>query len=243
MFNARKLLLLAFVAAAAITIAAPTSFGQSNPENHETLEFVNEPLGTHCGALSKPTAHTVSGGCLIHATSNGSVELRKHVFGIESHITNCSAEFQGRVNEDAEGFMINQVLSGINCQRQPCKEAGEAGPTPWPAHGDEAHDPGIDGETGVSAVSGHTEIMTTVFCAEPVGGGADESCELVLPVNQIPSTHTAEYGAAAPTELTPHGVSGYRCEMVGHWTTETGGAGEVNVAVPHIADEDQAESP
>jgi hypothetical protein len=240
MLNIRKLLLLAVMAIAATVISVPAAFGQS--ENHETLEYLQEASAQHCPAVSKPTAHTVSGGCLIHATSEGGVELRKHVFGVETHLTSCSNEFHGRVNEDAEGFIINQVLSGAGCARQPCKEAGQAGATPWPAHGDEAHRVSPPaGETGVLSVANHREVMTSSLCIEPIGGGADETCEVDFPANQVGGTHAGEYGDAA--ELTSHGTGGFRCEVVGHWNSETGGAGESSVVVSHIAQENKAETP
>lgn len=242
MLNIRKLLLLAVMAIAATVVAVPAASGQLQ-ENHETLEYLQESIGTHCPAVSKPTAHTVSGGCLIHASSEAGVELRKHVFGVESHLTSCQNEFQGRVNEDAEGFIINQALTGASCQRQPCKEAGQAQGTPWPAHGDEAHKATVPkaGETGVPSIAGHREVLTASLCIEPIGGGADETCELDFPANQVGGTHAGEYGDAA--ELASHGVGGFRCEVVGHWNSETGGAGEISVVVAHIAQENKAEVP
>jgi hypothetical protein len=240
MLNTSKLLLLAVAMLVTAAIVTPAAFAQSNPENHETLEFTNESFGGHCSAVTKPTAHTVSGGCLFHG-AGGTAELRKHVFGIESHITTCGAEFHGRVNEDAEGVMVNQTFSGASCNRQPCQEAGEAGPTPWPVHGDEAHNVGIDGESGLSPVDSHREFLTVTFCVEPIGGGADESCEIDFAANQVGATHASEYGGA--NESPAHGVSGYRCEIVGHWTTETGGAGEINPVVIHLPNENKTEVP
>jgi hypothetical protein len=258
MRNARRqLLLLAIMALAVTAIAAPAALAQSNPENHETLEAVNAATLVHCPAITKPTTHTVSGGCLIHAKSQGEVELRKHVFGIESHITSCENEFWGRLNEDAEGYITHQLLSHASCVRQPCKEAGESTPTPWPAHGDEVHKPGVNGETGVaSPIAGHTEVLTTNFCIEPIGGGADETCEIDVAFNQTATPNQYEFGGAG-TEMASHGISGFRCELVGHWITEhikdgsaqgkeenmANGQQEIEVKVTHLANENKAENP
>lgn len=210
MRNARKLMLFAVMALAAMALAAPAAFGQA--EGIETIEITNETgANAHCPVLT-PTG----GGCLIHATSEGPVELRKHVFGIESHITSCENEFWGRVNEDGEGRITHQQLTDPSCQRQPCKVSGVS--TPWPAHGDEGEGPApIEG----------TEKLTTVFCVEPLGGGTDESCEIEVPFgtedNTLPADHEYEFGHSL--EIPGHGVGGFRCELVGHWHTEVGPAG------------------
>jgi hypothetical protein len=259
MRNVRRLVLLAIMALAAAAIAAPAALAQSNPENHETLEAFNEKTQVHCPAVMKVN-HVVSGGCLIHATSNGEVELRKHVFGIESHIATCENEFYGRLNEDAEGYILHQKLFHAGCVRQPCVEAGEPEPTPWPAHGDELHQPGVDGETGVtSPIAGHREVLTTNFCVEPVGGGADETCEIDVAFNDhadVGKPHEYEFGGSG-VEMASHGISGFRCEVVGHWTTEhiengtaagkeenlANGQQEIEVDVNHLPNENKAENP
>jgi hypothetical protein len=248
MRNARRLL-PAVMVLAVTAIAAPAAFAQSNPENHETLEVLKEPPLDHCPAVSK-LVHTATGGCLIHVKSNGEIELRKHVFGIESHISaGCEWEFWARLNEDAEGAIIHQKLvpHPSSCIRQPCKEAGEPSPTPWPIHLDEGHVPGVDGETGIPA----GEWITFNFCVEPVGGGADESCEMSVPFNEIAgSPHQYELGNAV--EISSHGISGFRCELVGHWLSEAvnqtlenvpGGEAETKVEIRHIPFENKAEVP
>lgn len=217
MGNVRKLLLLAMIALAAMAIGAPTTSGQV-AEDHETLEITNEETGLHCPAVNPD--HTVDSGCLVHASSEAGVILRKHVFGIESTITTCNVEAWGRVNEDAEGYALHIQLSGAGCQRQPCKPAGGGEPNEWPAHGDEAHS--VDpprGETGTVPIGTKDEIMTITFCIEPIGGGTDETCEIDAPVAETAISHQYEFGQVA--ELPGHGVGGFRCELVGHWLTET----------------------
>jgi hypothetical protein len=236
----RLLLLLAMVSAAA-ALMAPTALGQL-AENHETLEVTDEHTGLHCPAIA--IGNEITGGCLGHGASEGPVQLRKHVFGVESNITSCNNEGWGRGNEDGEGYGVFGTLTGAGCTRQPCKDAnGDI--LPWPAHADEGHT-GIDGETGVPA----GEIGTTVFCIEPVGGGADESCEISAPGNETaPGSHIAESGDGV--EIPGHGFGGFRCELVGHWRSESGGHYENNPAneledegeVVHIAAENKVEVP
>jgi hypothetical protein len=199
MRNARKVLLLAVMALAAMAFAASTASAQS-------LELTDEATGAHCPAVTL-NGTDVDGGCLTHATSESAIELRKHVFGIESHITSCNNEFAGRVSEDAQGYIFEQVLSGAGCARQACKPTGEG--TPWAASGAE--------NTGTGAQG----FLTTDFCVEPVGGGTDETCEIDVPFNAYSNQHRQEYGQAG--EMSSHGISGFRCELVGHWNSETGG--------------------
>lgn len=242
MRNVRKLLLLAAMALAAVGLSVPAAFGQVQ-ENHETLEIL-DGQGNHCPAVNMATH---SGGCLIHATSETNVELRKHVFGIESHITSCTHELWGRSNEDAEGWITSHnFIGGPSCVRQPCKVSGVS--QEWPAHADEGHVVGVDGETGVPA----GEWGTVTFCVEPVGGGTDESCEIDIPANQA-GAGLAEFGQV--TEMAGHGFSGFRCELIGHWNTEHGVGDDENeenlpgaesedeITIVHLANEDKAETP
>jgi hypothetical protein len=182
-----------------------------------SLEITNEDTQQHCTAVTL-TGTDVDGGCLGHAASEG-VELRKHVFGVESHTTVCQLEFEGRLDEDATGFALEQIFSGANCSRQACAVGGEA--TPWPVQG---------------AETAGTEHITANFCIEPLGGGTDETCEIDIPFDQDPSTHTVELGIAG--EMAGHGISGFRCEVIGHWVSETGGThdgdAEGDLVVTHL---------
>ena len=217
-----RLLLVAAMAVATIT------FGVSGA-SAQTLELTDENTGNHCAAVAT-SGTNVTGGCLIHANSEGTVELRKHVFGIESHITNCNNEFHGRADEDASNAsrIFEQHLTGANCARQACAETFEKGGTPWVASGFEGTPQGL--------VEG-TEYLTTNFCVEPVGGGADEMCEIDVPFQTAENQHRAEFGHNVAVEMPGHGISGFRCELKGHWNTELGGTedgtAEQEVVVAH----------
>jgi hypothetical protein len=212
----RKLLVFAIMALTVTAVMAPSAFAQT-AENHETLEVKSETTGNHCPAIQKPSAHVVTGGCLIHATSTGEVELRKHVFGIESHIVSCENEFWGRVNEDAEGYIVHQRLighpAGTTCSRIPCKENAISPPSPWPAHGDEDSEGGPfqEGE----------EKLEVIFCVEANAASADETCEIDIPFNTLLGAHHRQEFGHEPQEMPGHGVGGFRCELEGHWITES----------------------
>jgi hypothetical protein len=197
-----KLILLAITATAAMAFAASTASAAA-------LEVLRESTNNHCSAVTI-TGTGVSGGCLIHATSEnnggaGAVELRKHVFGIESHITKCDNEFWGRVNENATGYILEQQLSGPNCTRKACEEEFES--TPWSATGTE--------------VAANNEVLTTTFCVENANNDSgDESCEIDVRFKNYKPAHNTEFGFTGATEMPGHGISGFRCELIGHWNTE-----------------------
>jgi hypothetical protein len=227
MRNLRKLTLLAIAATAVMAFAASTASAAA-------LEVRIEANNNHCPAVTI-TGTDVNGGCLIHATSEspggaGAVELRKHVFGIESHITTCDNEFWGRVSENATGYIFEQQLTGPNCTRKACEEETES--TPWAASGSEN--------------AANSEILTTNFCVENAGtpqnpsDSGDESCEIDVPFKNYAATdHHTEFGITGATEQPGHGISGFRCELVGHWQTEVGpdthdGESPINVIVAHL---------
>lgn len=238
---------LVMTAMLVIAVTAAPAFAQL-AENHETLETISEVTGEHCPSVNQDMS--VPSGCLIHATSEGPVELRKHVFGIEIHITTCNTESWGRVNEDSEGYIFHQKFSGPDCQRKPCDDDGVGPPNSWPGHGDEVHKVSPPrGETGVTSIEG-TKVGTFAFCVAPLSGGAAETCEIEGPGQPVfASNHVGEGGHVS--EVSAHGTGGYRCEIVGHGQTESGGRLENEVAsqlettaeASHIPSEDKPESP
>jgi hypothetical protein len=204
-------MLLSAVAVATATgmaVVAPAALGLA--EQHKTFEVTNEKNGVHCPAVNPN--HAMASGCLVHLTSDGELEVRKHVFGIESHIAKCEVEMWHRVNENSEGFFFHQKFidhPAGDCNRQPC-DGGAAPPNEWPMHGDEKSEapPPLEGDGKVE----------TVLCIEPDGGGTDETCEIELPLAETATKHRYKIGAMV--EMSGHGVSGFRCEVVGRFTTE-----------------------
>jgi hypothetical protein len=196
--------------------------GDTSPPPAPDLEVTDEATGNHCAGVTV-SGTDVNGGCLTHAFSEGSVELRKHVFGVESHITDCNHEFAARVGEGMAGYVLEQILGGASCSRQACKfGAGEG--SPWPLTGSEG--------AGLEAA----QFITTTLCVESVGGGGGETCEIDVPFDAYANQHRQEYGHA--TEISAHGVSGFRCELIGHWNSEIGGThdgqAEQELVVAHL---------
>lgn len=218
MRNALKLL------AAAITVLAAMSFGAASA--HGVLIVTNEGTGAEC---SKPTTSgtSVSNGCLIHFSSLGTIEIRKHVFGVESHITNCTMELYSRLGsgslgppvQEATGYFLEQDLSGLNCSRQGCKPSSES--NPW--------------EYRLTETAG-TITLTTNICVEPKGGGTDENCEIDIPFTPL-ADHGYRIGMAG--EMPSHGITGFRCELVGLFDNEVSGTHDavsvVTVEITHMS--------
>jgi hypothetical protein len=196
MRNARLLLLLMATALMGMAFATPVPA--------QTLEATSEATDDHCSAVSV-SGTDVNNGCLLHATSEGGVELRKHIFGIESHITQCNNEFHARLDEDATGYIFEQILNGAGCTRQACKDVGGE-QEPWLTTGTET--------------SG-AESLTSNMCVETIPSGTNETCEITLPLDYAAGGHAYEVGQ--PTEISSHGITGFRCELIGHWNTEVGG--------------------
>lgn len=223
MRKGRALLLLLV----AVTVASTAMF---STQASAVISY-SEEIGGSCGSFVLLWGTDVDGGCRTHATSEGRVELRKHIFGIESHITSCNSEFSGRFESAGYGYLLEQVFSGAGCNRQACRVFIDDDPpiwevSPWNAIGREGVPDGL---------AEGTEFLTTDFCVEPVGGGADETCEIDIPFQSYSNQHRQEYGHVS--EMSAHGSPGSRCELVGHWNSETGGthdgAAEQELVVTH----------
>jgi hypothetical protein len=173
------------------------------PRAAQAIEVTDEATGNHCSAMTL-TGTDVDGGCLFHLASEAPIQLRKHVFGIETHVTSCSTEFAGRYDEAGEGYLLEQVLSGSGCQRRPCRP-GDIEAAPWPVH--------LHAGTPITA--------EVTLCVKPLVGGSDETCEIDIPLHPYSNQHRQEYGST--TEMPSHGTPGFRCELIGHWNSETGG--------------------
>jgi hypothetical protein len=187
----------------AISTVLATSALAVSASSAQAVEVTSEAPAGHCSAVGL-SGTDVDGGCLFHLTSESPIELRKHVFGVETHVTSCANEFAGRYSEAGEGYLLEQVLSGSSCQRRPCKP-GDIEAAPWPVH-----------------VHGPPLAVEVVLCVEPLVGGTDETCEIDIPLQSYSNQHRQEYGST--TEIPSHGTTGFRCELIGHWNSEVGGA-------------------
>lgn len=213
-----RLLVLAVMAVAATAFASPASA--------QTLEITDEATGNHCAAVTTFVTD-VNGGCLTHANSEGLVSIRKHIFGIESTITNCYQEFAMRLSEDGTGYILEQAITGAMCARQACVNTAE--PTQWPVSA-------FEGTPDFEGVFEGTEYLFVTFCVEPVGGGTEEGCSIDYPFQSRENQHSQEYGHVG--EMPSRLLTGFRCEVIGHWNSETGGThdgqAEQEVVVAHL---------
>jgi len=206
-----------------VTMAFTAIAFATSSASAQSLEFTTQ----HCSPVTL-TGHSVAGGCEIHAASEGEITLRQHIFGIESQVSVCENEFTGRLDEDAEGYITEQVLSDHGaCNREPCDE--ETAPKekrPWHVTGreEELH-------------AGYPETLRASFCVEtptnttrPQG---ETTCLVDVPFRDDEASGLQEFGEPPPTEMPGTGTAGFRCELIGHWMTEVEQAGEVNVETHH----------
>jgi hypothetical protein len=209
------------LALATMAIVAPTASAQ-------TLELTDENTELDCPSVSK-TGTDVNGGCLIHVKSEGDIELRKHVFGVESHLYKCTHEHALRIDKDGNGWLHEQVIvEPGGCPHIPCN-AGGAENDPWAVHHFEG--------TPQGTTEG-SEYLTINACFEAQQSESNETCEIDIPIQTYPNPHRSELGHSSGSDLPSHAITGFRCELAGHWTTETGGAHDGNneqeVAVTHL---------
>ena len=237
---ARKLTLLAMVAMAATALTAPSGFAQeTEPELHNqaprliAAQEVHAAADAACPAVvpTPPVAVSptvTSGGCRVHVASVGVVPLTAHLSagGTEVVVSDCTIEFDLRIDAAAEGWMSHQEYTGgAGCTRQACGQ-----PTPptgegraWSFHMAEVEPPA------------RTERFTFLFCTEPIGQSSPSHCEITFAVNQ-PSTHRYRFVAA---DASGHGTFFPHCEYSATFEVEaalgtTGEAqAEQNIEIRH----------
>jgi hypothetical protein len=218
---ARKLVLLAMMAIAAMAVVAPSAFAQNEPLVHNQdpqAEVRAEPGGGLCPAVTPappapatPEVFTTGGGCRLHITGPDIV-LTAHVFGIESTDSTCDVEFDMRVDGQGEGYLshfeFTPTASGQGtCTRRACHQS-EAG-TPPPTGQSEGRPWGFWGrEVATGAIN-----ITALFCVEPRGNpnGAETHCQIVLPLTEIANHHYRVVGNDTPCA----GTAGFRGEITG----------------------------
>lgn len=188
------------------------------------VEVRDEAANVHCSTITQPRAHTVEGGCLVHATSLIPLRIYQHISTpvvAEVGLLGCSAEFSVRVGESGTGFIVNQVLTDVErggCGITQCDEVEPShADRPWPMELEE--------------VGGH-EVMEFVFCTRLLAAseGAGTPCVLQLPITGVGHTHTFGPVTQTPCLNTPPGPI---IELSGQLQTEGGGAGEQRIEIAH----------
>lgn len=110
----------------AIAMAIAVATASVAASSASALEVIDEATGEHCGAVTFVGHGVGSGGCVLSATNEGRTEL-----GTPLGMIDCDSSFQGRVGEEAEGFIYSINL--FNCSPNSvdeCKESGVA--DNWP---------------------------------------------------------------------------------------------------------------
>jgi hypothetical protein len=194
----RKLVLLAVAAAATMAFTASSA---------QALEIANEATGVHCPATAPAnepflTHGPGSGGCLLRAHSVGTIE-----FSVLGAMTECTNTFEGRTNEEGEGFVYNQTIA--NCMSTvvtPCNADGTGPNENWIFH--------LNNESGANAA----EVRLCL-----VAVGTVFNCHLFLDVTE-PTPHRYRFST---------GGSHRFCENSGSFSVR--GVWALEVDGPHPA--------
>ncbi len=186
MLTASKVTLIASLAIAIGSLAPAPALGQ--------LEVTDEASGEHCSEVDEQV-HTVEGGCPLHATSTGH-PVAIEMFG--SALVACYSEFEVRIDEQGDGAIYDQVLTGPTCFAEPCTEEAER--EPWVFHLD---------STGPG-----TEHLVIQFCMEHISEPMTIQCTIEASV--ATPGHEAIVASANAAECAENPF----VHVTGSWTTE-----------------------
>jgi hypothetical protein len=196
MRTARNLLLVAIAALAALAFSATSASA--------TGISVSEG-GVPCSDVVV-NDHEVSGGCVSHVTSEGTIELGAQIpfFGYV-HQSNCNNEYTLRFDSAGEGTITDFNISGCTSSTTECPEAQAhgGGSMSWPAHAEESA-PGT---------------LSAVIVACITTGSI--RCEGAFAVSIVDTTATGENLEAESADRAPIGTS--VCRVTGHWILENNG--------------------
>jgi hypothetical protein len=191
---ARKLMLLAITAFAAMAFAA------SSAQATENLEIIDEGTATHCSAWVEGNP---AGGCKWHA--EGEVRLFGHFFGIESTEARCHIEIEGRVDETGDGEINSVVVTNGGHGETNC--ATVSPPCNLP------HWVGRIEETGPGA-----EQLSGYVCFDPTETGARCEGTLTVPIFEVGTSPETQHLTVLDTKPLN---SGAFCELDFDVETET----------------------
>lgn len=235
MRTTRKLPLLAILALAA---TAPSALAEHEPELHNQTPRVTAAQEVHaaadpaCPAVVPTPPAAVSptvtgGGCRLHLASVGAVSLTAHLSagGTEALISDCTVEFDLRLDAAAEGWLAHAEFTGAPgvCTKRSCGAAAGSEGRAYNFHIQEVEPPA------------RTEQAIVLFCTENLDGTQPSHCEFPFPMTQ-PSMHRYRFTA---TDAPGHGGVFPHCELSGTFDTEAGGgtSGEAqlyqNVEIRH----------
>ena len=204
---ARKLMLLAMMAFAAMALAASSASAQGPVEVTHTEPLTGEPA--HCPDVVLHNGEAEE-GCHFEATSSAStnhehtVELTAHLFGAPFHSADCHNNFEIVMDETGEGyvqnFMITQGLEGDpGCGAtlvRACTPAEAHGTAGGPWHVDTVEQPDPDPPANPELFTATVEVCIVSEdlgrCEGPV---AVEVAESATPEDfeaEVTSTHAGQ---------------------------------------------------
>lgn len=186
----------------ASAIALALSASTALAAHGTAVEITNEATGQHC---SLPLLNCK---IVVHNTDGGT-ELVGHLFGIESTDSICNVEHTGYAGEDGTGHIVDHVLTGPDCTRQPCSGVEAE----WPTH---------HAETGAGQ-----EVTEVEWCLEPKGGGDQIHCTVQIVVSGF--NHNSAEASATDQACESQSGTSARVELTGHWTTEDAESDDIEV--------------
>ncbi|HYJ00292.1 MAG TPA: hypothetical protein VEX36_11545 [Thermoleophilaceae bacterium] len=219
---ARKLTLLAMLAIATAALAAPPALAQVEPELHAsaprlvTVQEVHAANDVPCPAVAPtpppvPSPLVTGGGCRQHYTAPNMV-LASHLSagGVEVTVSDCTIEFDMRIDAAAEGWISHQELTGPPnvCTRKACGQ-------PAPPTG-EGRAWSFFMEELEIAGQGPIERMVVLICTEDLVTPGASHCELTIPMSQA-APHRYRFTAV---DLIGHGAAFPRCELTATFDRE-----------------------
>lgn len=217
---ARRLMLLAAVAAVAMALTAPSGFAQGSESEPLAVPAgtdlsVAQEGGFACpgvGPTPPPTegVFNTAGGCVVHGGGNGIV-LSGHLWGIESVDSTCNVEFDWRTDGSGTGYLTHHEFTTAStgtCTRKACEqgtlEPFQSEGRPWRAFA-------FESQTGPPE-----ERLTVLFCVEDrdPDGGNERHCNVTVPFTET-TNHRYTFTA---NDINASGTP--RCELNGTFTIE-----------------------
>jgi hypothetical protein len=203
---ARKLFLV--VVAAIVLIAFASSAANA-------VTVTVEPGGANCPEVQVNNVHTITGGCLVAATTNSATLRHHYPPAAEAVITTCTNSFSARIHRSGDGWLFNQDLEGANCFIEPCDEAEPSHVNyEWPA---------TLMEFGPfnATTNPNNEALQVTFCIQPLNtapaseGTLFGTCTIFIkftsPTSHLTTFTTLPFGPGTPGPTPPGPPSASRC--------------------------------
>lgn len=224
---ARNLLLGATAAIAALALVTTAAPAQSIEVHGEGSE--------HCSDVFEISAHSITGGCLVHRVSEENTVTFSHTGMTEVVTSGCQSEFTAHISENGTGYAaIDDSTIATNpaagCPITACDEPGIYPPHYYP---NEITHPELQWPIVGFVESGGQLQMIYTFCIRASTlpeGAAGGTCTIAVDVVAVPDSHDQELTATEePCFENPAN------EVSGHWVTEAIDVGdEQDIELEHV---------